>query len=108
VLAEKISEVWALDNPDHWMYCRGWRITDPLGSFGVIDGGFSPPPAGAEIPSGQKCPGTVRHGRRQPRRPTAQVSGKIGPSSRRRLNPGPEDDGRAVIRAAVFLFWSVT
>ena len=47
---------WALDNPDHWMYREGWRITDPLGSFGVIDGGYSPPPAGAEIPSGRNAP----------------------------------------------------
>lgn len=30
-----------MDNPDPWMYCRGWRITDPLGSFGVYDGDFA-------------------------------------------------------------------
>jgi hypothetical protein len=31
-------EGWPLDNPDLWMYCKGWWIIDPLGSFGDNDG----------------------------------------------------------------------
>jgi hypothetical protein len=27
-----------LDNPDLWMYCKGWWTIDPLGSFGDNDG----------------------------------------------------------------------